>query len=74
MLVVFCLLILLPKITDRSVKSLGFVGDETQVRNFNHCEEEQDVISFGMVAAQPAAQVPDTQVNTVKCNVEQAAV
>ena len=73
-LVGFCLVILLPKITDRSVKSLGFVRDETEVRKFNHCEEEQDVISFGMVIAQLLAQLLDTQVNKVKCYAEQAAV
>lgn len=50
-LVGFCLLILLPKITDMSVKSLGFVRDVTKVRKFNHHEEEQDVISSGMVIA-----------------------
>lgn len=50
-LVGFCLLILLPNFTDMSVKSLGFVRDVTEVRKFNHCEEEQDVISSGMVIA-----------------------
>lgn len=58
---------LLPKITDRFVKSLSFVRDETEVRKCNHCEEEQDVISFGMVIAELAAQLLDTQVSKVKC-------
>lgn len=31
--------------------SLDFVREETEVRKFNRCEEEQDVISFGMVIA-----------------------
>lgn len=65
---------MLPKITDRSVKSLGFVTGENEVRKCNHCEEEQDVFSFGMVIVQLAAQLLDAQVNKVKCYAEQMAV
>ena len=52
----------------------GFVRDENEVRNFNHCEEERDVISFATVIAQSGAQLLDTEVNKVKRYAEQAAV
>lgn len=43
--------------TDRAVKSQGFVRDEIEAGKLNHCEEEQEVLSFGMAIAQLVTQL-----------------
>lgn len=50
-----CSVTLLPEMTDRAVKSQGFVRDETEAGELNPCEEEQEELSFGMVIARLAA-------------------